>query len=79
MAKTKKEIIAWLRTEIQSMREHMDREHMDREELANDYYYTRGSYNTDKRYLESLEKELNDLLAMGENVIPFAPKQKYML
>lgn len=73
MAKTKKELIAWLREEIRSMREHMDRE-----ELANDYYYTRGSYNTDKRYVESLERELNELLSMADNVIPFAPKQKLL-
>jgi len=42
--------------------------------MGNDFYYTKGSYTEDKKYLAELKKELQMLLD-NENVIPFYSKK----
>ena len=49
-------------------------DYMYMKSMGNDFYYTKGSYTEDKKYLAELKKELQMLLD-NENVIPFYSKK----
>ena len=65
--------ITWLEQEIKAMEDHMYIQSM-----ANDFYNTKGDYKKDKKYLEDLQRQLNNLMEEenNKNVIPFVGKVK---
>ena len=62
-----------LQREIKAMEDEMYRQ-----EMANDYYYTKGSYTEDKHFLTLLKRELQELIIEenSKNVIPFRKRSK---